>query len=258
MSNSTTAKYVYRLLGITVVLCLVACDNQQSVEAGPLKSEIVTLEERAPDCTQPEECASVSITREVFVQRSELNDAARKQLLTQLQGFGEAGKENTSASLEQVAEDFLAEAAQVADISSAHWQLSGAVKSLARRGDLLTLEISSYLFTGGAHGMPATQWMNWDLAQNAPVTLADVIKPGKEGDFWKQAEAAHQQWQDEQSVDEEFRENWPFARTDDFRMTDNGLHLLYGVYTLGPYSMGQVELTLPQEKLTEILREPYQ
>ena len=105
--------------------------------------------------------------------------------------------------------------------------------------------------------MPVSHWLNWDLAADTEVKLADVIRPGQDEAFWKKAEAAHQLWLDAQNADEDFRQNWPFDRTEDFRLSDKGLVLLYGVYTLGPYSMGQVELTIPNENLAGTLREAY-
>ena len=221
-----------------------------------LTSKVETLEMQAPGCPSPDECTSVSIRREVFADHPALNDAIYEQLLKQLQGNGESDKAPLD-SLDKVAQKFIDDAAAVSEVSAAQWQLNGDAKKLARRGDVLTIVINSYLFTGGAHGMPMNRWLNWDLAEEKSLSLDDVIASGNEEEFWTLAEEAHKQWLDSQTVDSEFRQNWPFARTEDFRLTDKGMVLLYGVYTLGPYSMGEVELTLPQEELAHLLRAPY-
>ena len=239
-----------------LLLGIAGCGKEPGGTQEALDSKLETLEIHAPNCPSPDECTSVTIRREVFSDHPALNDAVYEQLLKQLQGSGESGEASLD-SLDKVAEKFIADAAAASEISVAQWQLNGDAKKLARRGNILTIVINSYLFTGGAHGMPVSHWLNWDLAEEKLLSLDDVIAAGKEEAFWKLAEEAHKLWLDAQTVNSEFRQNWPFARTDDFRLTDGGMVLLYGVYTLGPYSMGEVELTLPKEKLAHLLRESY-
>ena len=241
---------------LLLVSVIAGCEKQSSSAPAELESKVETLEMLAPDCPSPDECTSVSIHREVFADHPALNDAVYEQLLKQLQGNGESGNAPLD-SLDKVAEKFIADAAAVSEISSAHWQLNGDAKKLARHGDLLTIVVNSYLFTGGAHGMPVSRWLNWDFVNNSQVAIDDLIEPEKQQEFWQLAEDAHKQWLDSQNVDSEFRQNWPFSRTDDFRLTEEGMELLYGVYTLGPYSMGEVKLSLPRDKLVPLLRESY-
>ncbi|WP_193165667.1 DUF3298 and DUF4163 domain-containing protein [Microbulbifer hainanensis] len=250
---------------LTTLLTLNGCDRNASPQAdihdssipvGELKSEQKTFEQTAGNCSDAEECASVVINREVFDQRPELNRALDQQLLMQLQGNDEEQK--NPESLTEIAEQFLKEAAEVEKVSSARWQLRGETKQLSLRGDLLTMEISSYRYTGGAHGMPSEDWFNWDLSTDKRVSLGDVIREGQEQKFWDLARAAHQRWLDGQKgIDEDFRKIWPFQHSDTFRFTDEGLVLLYGVYTLGPYAFGPVELTIPNGDLSGVIRERY-
>ncbi|WOX07036.1 DUF3298 and DUF4163 domain-containing protein [Microbulbifer pacificus] len=237
-------------------MTLTACAKREPAGAAALASQMETMEWRAPDCEPADDCTSVTVDREVFSDRPALNEAVRLQLLEQLQGNGETTVA-ADTSLAQVAQAFIEDAGKVADISSARWQMTGDAKALARRGNLLTVQITSYVYSGGAHGMPVTRWLNWDLSENRRVVLEDVIKSGAEGKFWSLAQAAHQQWLETQNAQQDFRENWPFARSEDFRFTDKGLVLRYGVYTLGPYSMGEVELLIPREQLVEVVREDF-
>lgn len=235
---------------------IAGCGNEKSSAPEKLNSKVETLELHAPNCSSPDECTSVMIRREVFADRPALNDAIYEQLLKQLQGNGESGTAPLD-SLDKVAQKFIDDAAAESGISAAHWELNGDAKKLMRRGDVLTIAVNSYLYTGGAHGMPVSRWLNWNIAEQKQLALSDVIASGKDQEFWEAAEEAHKQWLDSQKVDPDFRNNWPFARTEDFKLTDEGIVLLYGVYTLGPYSMGEVELTLPREKISGLLRETY-
>lgn len=212
-----------------------------------------TLERRLPGC-DGEDCPAVSVTWPAFAQRDALNQAVETQLIRQLAGNGEDDG-SQATSLAGVADAFLADASNLPNGAAHGWQLTGEAKLLARRGDLATVRIETYEFTGGAHGMPATHWLNWDLATDRPVALGDILQPGQEHAFWAVAQAAHQQWlEDEANADDDFRGAWPFQKTGDFRLTDNGVRLLYGVYTLGPYVMGMPELTLPREDLQGVVK----
>lgn len=239
-------------------LVLAACDSRgtgpsQSSAPEPLASRWETLERQSSGCGEGGDCASVSIRWEVFEGRPGLNRAVHEQLLRQLQNDGEG---RVPGGLASVAEDFLDEAARVpGDIATAAWQLTGEARQLTRHGDLLTLEINSYHFSGGAHGLPVTHWINWDLAADKPVSLEGVLQPGREAAFWTLARAAHQRWLEEAEADQDFRDNWPFQKTADFRFDDRGLVLLYGVYMLAPYSSGSVELTVPWDGLLGVIRE---
>ncbi|WP_051687216.1 DUF3298 and DUF4163 domain-containing protein [Microbulbifer sp. HZ11] len=249
------------IMALTLALILGGCEQgkerDKSRAPATLASQVESLEMFEPNCASPDKCASVAIQREVFSDQASLNDAVYRQLLTQLQGFGESS-EAPLDSLEKVAQKFLDDAAAVTIPSAAQWQLTGNAKKLSRRDDVVTIEIDSYLYTGGAHGMPVSRWLNWDLANESQLALNDVLVPGQEDAFWKLAEAAHDEWLKSQQVNEDFRQNWPFSRTEDFRLTNDGLVLRYGVYTLAPYSMGEIELTIPPAKLKAVLRERFQ
>ena len=255
LSHQSSTRWILPL-ALILLFGLAGCGQEKNVAPAALDSRVETLELRPPGCTSPDACTSVNIRREVFVDRPALNDAIYAQMLQQLQGNDDGSSAPLNA-LDKVAQKFLDDAAAVTVTSAAQWQLNGDAKQLARYGNLLTIEVNSYLYTGGAHGMPVSHWLNWELAGDQPVTLAELIEPEQENAFWALAEEAHRQWLATQQVDSDFQQNWPFTESEDFRLTDTGLVLLYGVYTLGPYSMGEVELTLPREKLAGVVRANY-
>lgn len=222
-----------------------------------LESQPEKLERRPPDC-EGKDCPQVSIHREVFPQQSALNQAVRDQLIRQLAGNGEDNGALPS-SLEAVAKSFLADATDLPQDAATGWQLTGETKLLDQRGDLATVQIDTYEFTGGAHGMPSTHWLNWDLSADKQLNLADILRPGQEQAFWKVAENAHQRWMKEEAdADDDFRQAWPFQKSSDFQITDDGLVLLYAPYAIGPYSMGMPQLTLPWDELKTVVKERFQ
>lgn len=257
---SNRHRHIPFAIAVFTTLLLAGCDRQIQTAAAP-DSHRETLERRTPGCSENgennnKECASVTVEWEVFKGRPALNNAIRERLVRQLRGNGEEGQ--SMDSLEAVADAFLAEAARSpAATSAARWQLTGEAKRLSQRGDLLTVAIHSYTYTGGAHGLPVTRWLNWDLAVDKPVSLQQLLQPGRGEDFWRRAEEAHRRWLEKQDADGDFRRIWPFQKTADFRFDGDGMVLLYGVYQLAPYASGQVELAVPWKELRGVVRSEY-
>ena len=220
-----------------------------------LSHQTETLERRPPDC-DGDDCPVFEVHLQVYDGQPELNAAVRRQLAGQLVVTSESPA--TPDSLEAAADQFLATAAGVSGEGSRGWELSGDTKQLGRWRDLVTVAINSYEFTGGAHGMPITQWLNWDLAENHAVPLGRLIVSGQEEAFWDAAERAHARWVEKEAPsDEGFREDWPFQQTDSYRITRNGVVLHYDVYSIAPYSMGQPELTVPWSDLAGVIQPSY-
>ncbi|MFP1677165.1 DUF3298 domain-containing protein [Alloalcanivorax sp. C16-2] len=213
--------------------------------------------ERRPDGCEGDQCPVFDARLELYDGQPALNQAIRERLASQLVVNSEDPA--TPDSLEAAAEQFLATAAGTAGEGGQGWELSGNTKQIGRWRTLVTVAINSYEFTGGAHGMPITQWLNWDLASNGPVSLGNLIEAGQEDAFWEAARRAHGQWLEQEAPTDDgtFQEDWPFQQTDAFRLTRAGVVLHYDVYSIAPYSMGQPEFTLPWEDLEGVIRARY-
>ena len=121
---------------------------------------------------------------------------------------------------------------------------------------LVIVELSSYLDTGGAHGMPGRGFINWSAKDQKPVTLQDMLLPGQERAFWGAAKVAHNNWliSNGYSNDPAFVKNWPFQQTPNVALLKDNVALKYDVYSIAPYSEGHVELQIPYSRLNGILK----
>ena len=221
---------------------------------GELVRVLHTLEKTDEQC-QGDGCPKVDLAWVTFENQPTLNEAITTQLAGMLvQNQGSTPHDGT---IESLVDAFLADASDMAMASKQGWELNATIKRQTRRGDLLTLRMDSYEYTGGAHGQPGVQYFHWDLARKQKLALADLLEPGKQQAFWELARNQHQQWLDKEKLDQTFRDSWPFDRTDNVYFGKDGLVLHYNVYHIAPYAMGQPELTIPYEKLDGIVRDKY-
>ncbi|WP_164248054.1 DUF4163 domain-containing protein, partial [Stenotrophomonas maltophilia] len=73
------------------------------------------------------------------------------------------------------------------DSAEPGWSSYLQAKVREQHDGLVIIELSSYLFTGGAHGMPGRGFINYDRRQHKVLSLQDMLVPGQEEAFWKQA-----------------------------------------------------------------------
>ncbi|HLS42036.1 MAG TPA: RsiV family protein [Paenalcaligenes sp.] len=157
----------------------------------------------------------------------------------------------------------------IAEFEKHYWETAGprdqvilATKPRYRNKDLTVLELGVWqYFTGAAHGMSATQFLNWDNRQANVLTIDDILLPGKKTAFNQALQQAHESWlrsqEDAQDDPEQYRRLWPFQPTDNIALTDTGVVAKYDAYAIAPYSSGQPELHIAYPQLQGILKPSY-
>lgn len=130
----------------------------------------------------------------------------------------------------------------------------GHVK-LGQKDDFELFEISSYVYTGGAHGMPFSEYLVFDPSSKKQVTLNDMLLTGKRSRFKALAYQSYKAWV--KTMDEDlksYEQNWPFTLNENVALTDTGVNIRYPHYAIGPYAYGMPVLTIPYNKLNGILK----
>ncbi len=137
-----------------------------------------------------------------------------------------------------------------------------AAKTRYRNRNLTAIELNTWqYFTGSAHGISATQFLNWDNTAGKVLGLADILEPGKSGAYVAALQEAHRRWLQSNPAAQEdpegYRRMWPFQPSENFAITDQGLVVKYDSYQIAPYSSGQPELLIPYSELRGILKPAY-
>ncbi|MGB6105986.1 MAG: RsiV family protein [Pusillimonas sp.] len=134
-----------------------------------------------------------------------------------------------------------------------------AAKTRYRNNSLTVIELNSWQYlTGSAHGISATQFLNWDNRAGKVLGLERILQPGQYDGYVAALRQAHSTWRashpDARRDLDAFNRMWPFQVSDNFGFTDHGLIVKYDSYQLAPYSSGQPELLIPYAALQGVLR----
>lgn len=205
--------------------------------------------EQRPDICQRERCSLVNVDTLKFADEPRLNPQIEQALLAMTR---EDADRPLPASLRARGDELLRQQPE-------GWETWLQAKLIDRHGDLLVIELSSYLNRGGAHGMPGRGFINYSRSQQRALQLGDLLLPGQEAAFWQAASEAHQRWFQAQQIEDpaEFRRIWPFQPTPNIALLHDKVLLKYDVYALAPYSMGHPSLEIPYSRLAGILKPEY-
>jgi hypothetical protein len=137
-----------------------------------------------------------------------------------------------------------------------------SAKTRYRNKFLTVIELNTWqYYTGAAHGISATQFLNWDNQRQRVLGMADVLEPGKHDRYIAALQTAHSQWlandPDARKDPDTYNRIWPFQVSENFAFTDAGLVVKYDSYQIAPYSAGQPELLIPYSALQGVLRPEY-
>tara|TARA_Y100001949_G_scaffold152973_1_gene139655 strand:+ start:49291 stop:50019 length:729 start_codon:yes stop_codon:yes gene_type:complete len=214
----------------------------------PVDVRQILSEQRPTSCSeQDDSCPLVNVDTQLFENEPALNALIDQRLREMTVVSPDA---QVPESLEGYQQAFLQDA-------EPGWSSYLQAKLREQHGPLLVVELSSYIHTGGAHGMPGRGFINYDREQGRELKLADVVLPGKEGAFWRVAAKAHQQWLRANEHDAAFSRQWPFQRTANIALLRDKVLLKYDVYSIAPYSSGHPELEIAYSELSGILKPAY-
>ena len=229
-----------------IALTLGACQSmfQPSVQK-PLGFTHDRSEQLKAGCSG-QECPLVNIDTVHFADEPKLDGLIESRLLKMTVNSPD---EKIAPSLNAYREQFL----RTADSRYSSY-LQAKVRE--QHDGLVIVELSSYLDTGGAHGMPGRGFINYSRQEQKEVTLQDMLVPGQEDAFWGAGKVAHNNWliSTRFGNDPDFVKNWPFQKTPHVALTENFVILKYDVYSIAPYSEGHVELKIPYARLKGILK----
>ncbi|MEB3753635.1 RsiV family protein [Acinetobacter sp. MD2(2019)] len=144
--------------------------------------------------------------------------------------------------------------------TSAQLSLNIEPKVMPSPEGLVTIQLNTDNFMGGAHGAASQQYLVFDLDQKKQLKLDDVLLKQQHAALEKLAYAQFKQWVMEQKLADNvksYEQAWPFKLSDNFYFDDKGLNLQYGEYEIGPYVVGMPSFHLSYAQLNGIVKPQY-
>ena len=124
--------------------------------------------------------------------------------------------------------------------------------------------IERYVYMGGAHGLETRNYYNFDLKTGKTITEKDLFKPNFEPEL---SELIKKRIVEESKEVKESKDTEPILTLEDtdfwadsikpngnFYITDEGINYVFNPYEIAPYYIGQTEVTIPFNRLKNILK----
>lgn len=140
--------------------------------------------------------------------------------------------------------------------ASLNWERSQQVQVMLNDHGMLCLEMASYAFTGGAHGMANMRYLVYNLKEDKVVTIADLFEAAA---LVKLSQLITEKVRTRYAIpaDQTLSEAGLFTDTieahDNFYLNPLGIGFYYNNYDIGPYSMGHTNIFLPFDELEELI-----
>lgn len=111
-------------------------------------------------------------------------------------------------------------------------------------------------YTGGAHGIYMTSFLNLNLDTLLPIRLDDLFVADAQEALtdllWNQLMADHRVATREELEDMGYASTGELAPTENFYLDDYGITFYYNVYEIAPYVMGPTEIRLPWDMVKHL------
>lgn len=125
-------------------------------------------------------------------------------------------------------------------------QIDGDI--MYRSDNIISIALTSYMNTGGAHGNLTITFFNFNAQTGKTISNTDLFND-KEA-FYKLAKTYFQEQVDYKKI---LFDPEKFVLPANIGYSEAGIILLYNTYEIAPYSAGVIEFTIPYDKVNSLL-----
>lgn len=260
-------KHLHRRLSLLVILLLtllVGCGTTSgTLPAAPSAQPAADIGLKAlphewsrtkPGCEDANSCPAISVNSLKFPEDAQLSKQLDQRLI--MLNLFESEQDTAFNNLLEY-EQFFWENADILD-----W-VSFTANIVFKNERFTVLELMNGIyFTGAAHGMSSSEYLNWDNDTQTPITLENMLVPDAQEQFYALLAKAHQQWLATLATTTDldldaWLDIWPFHTNDNIALTATGVTVKYNPYAIAPYSFGLPELQIPYAQLQGVLKPDY-
>lgn len=226
-------------------------NTKPNTVSGPNKTpdvQTITLVKTKPDC-KGNDCPVIKVKRLNFTGRDRFNTFLDKTMASMVQM--ESNQSQSFNTFNEFAEYFWRTAKPRDEV---------VIQASVIRGDenIVVIQLDGYIYSGGAHGMSTTQYINWLPKTDRLLSLETMLLPNKMRAFQALLKKQYDIWlrQNREAISnpDSYKKKWPFVENDNAALLKEGVAITYDPYAIAPYSFGRPTLIVPFKDLKGILR----
>lgn len=242
----------YKLLCLLTLFLIFSCETKNE-----LSFEALSLSKKA--C---EDCSLVSIDVPKAMGNTKLatsiNTAIQEEIISWL-SFNETGRAN---NIYEGINAFLQDYNELKNKypeESMPWEATIGGDIVFENEQILTIQLKSYLFTGGAHGLSTIRFLNFDKSAKTELYREELFK--SEVQFTAYAENLFKK-QENIPAEADINSTGFMFETETYYLpenigyTDDGLLLYYEPYEIASYADGPITLLIPFQEINSYLKLP--
>jgi hypothetical protein len=216
----------------------------QSTSEQPPRYRVVSVVRKMPDC-KGELCPSITFKKLSFEGHERFNAFLDHALLDL--ALVDTSKVKTFADL----------ASQFWKTAEDRYEIVLGAEVRRSTPSVMVIELQSYLYSGGAHGMSTMQYVNWVPKIEKILTLNDMILRGRMKAFEAALKKQYEKWLESnefaQADKAGYSKTWPFQFSNNAALMQDGIAVTFDHYVLGPYALGMPTIVVPYSSLKGII-----
>ena len=184
-----------------------------------------------------------------------VNNAISEEVIDLL-SFGEDSQgSDIPSAIDSFSKGFL-ELQKTFPDESVPWEAKISAEITYENPEILSIGLTSYIYTGGAHGYGSTRYLNFRKDTANEIEIRELFKDKK--GFVKLAEQNFR-IQEKIPTDQSINSTGFMFESDEFYLPENigftegGIKLLYNPYEVASYADGSIELTLAYKDVKSFL-----
>lgn len=249
--------FLIAVLGIIVSGCT---KNSEGISKPEIK--MITIKKNSDGCDSlSNNCAALKITYPVITNARDnsgfqfINKEIENYLLSP--SFQESSYDSLNALVNDFIGSYNEFKNEVPDAPQ-KWEYNMDSRILLNKNGVLSLSLSEFTYTGGAHPNHSKTYLSFFTDSGLLIPLDEIFKKNYLNSLTDLAEKEFRK-QRNLKPDESLKdagywfENNVFHLNENYALTEKGLTFYFAPYEIGPYSLGETELTIPYIELKELI-----
>lgn len=126
-----------------------------------------------------------------------------------------------------------------------------------QRNQLVTFMLFFREYSGGAHDMYYSRYLNIDINKKSILHLDDIISPENQGKVQEMLWKRYLEEQEQAGISADYITQDEFFIAQNFTFAPSGIIFIYPIYSIGPFVEGEKEIFLSFDELKGLLNNEY-